>query len=254
MKRNDNRYKNFRKAVLERDGFRCQLCGEDDTIFLDVHHIIKYSDNEELRTDINNGITLCKKCHQQIFGKEEIYEKIFKEILENPIWKYEQHKEVIKDIYYRNYIDLNKDCNVDKTLLVNSMFKYIEDVSAFKIYCYLCSKIDYDKGYAFPSLSTIAQDCCMSIKTVQNAVKYLEERRFVVKFKAKGKEWMNNCYYVNYVVETEEDKMKEKELVMKEIREKVMEESMDFEIEIFYDEDGKIIKEEKNINNESKDK
>lgn len=150
----------------------------------------------------------------------------------------------------RPYWSIEKDW----TRISNSMFRYIGNASAFKVYCYLCYRYNKDCTYAFPSLSTIAQDCCMSIKTVQNAVKYLEERRFVVKFKAKGKEWMNNCYYVNYVVETEEDKMKEKELVMKEIREKVMEESMDFEIEIFYDEDGKIIKEEKNINNESKDK
>ena len=31
--------------------------------------------------DINNGITLCKKCHSKTFKKEETYEKYFYQLL-----------------------------------------------------------------------------------------------------------------------------------------------------------------------------
>ena len=82
--RNDNGYNKWKKDVLKRDNYTCQLCGciNEDTI-LNVHHIERYSDNEELRTDINNGITLCYKCHQMVFGKEKEYEEYFKAIINN---------------------------------------------------------------------------------------------------------------------------------------------------------------------------
>ena len=58
------------------------MCGksEDETI-LNVHHIIRYADNEELRTDVDNGITLCYKCHKKIFGKEKEFEEYFKQLI-----------------------------------------------------------------------------------------------------------------------------------------------------------------------------
>lgn len=31
-----------------------------------------------MRFDINNGITLCKRCHNKIFGKEKEFIKYFK--------------------------------------------------------------------------------------------------------------------------------------------------------------------------------
>ena len=83
-KRSDKKYDKWRKDVLERDNYTCRLCGNaDEDVILNVHHIEKYSENEELRTDINNGITLCHECHKKIFFKEKEFEEYFKQLIKN---------------------------------------------------------------------------------------------------------------------------------------------------------------------------
>jgi hypothetical protein len=55
--------------VRERDG-KCTECGSIDD--LHAHHIKAFKDYPELRYDVNNGITLCGKCHRdyhKIHGK-----------------------------------------------------------------------------------------------------------------------------------------------------------------------------------------
>jgi len=70
--RNNVDYKLWRKAIFERDNFTCQACkkyGGD----LKAHHINNFSDFPELRFAIDNGITLCKSCHQKfhkMFGQK----------------------------------------------------------------------------------------------------------------------------------------------------------------------------------------
>ena len=79
----DYQYIKWRKGVLERDDYKCKLCGKTkDEIVLNVHHIVTYADNEELRTDIDNGITLCYECHKKIFGKEKEFEEYFKQLIQ----------------------------------------------------------------------------------------------------------------------------------------------------------------------------
>ena len=50
--------------VKERDNFKCIKCNSE--IGLNAHHVRSYKEYPELRTDINNGVTLCKKCHVKI--------------------------------------------------------------------------------------------------------------------------------------------------------------------------------------------
>ena len=47
------------KRVRQRDNYVCQQCGSEGK---EAHHILK---DQELLFDLKNGITLCKKCHQQ---------------------------------------------------------------------------------------------------------------------------------------------------------------------------------------------
>ena len=52
-------------AVVSRDQATCQHCGNTN-VELHAHHIKSYKDYPELRFDINNGITLCYRCHWAI--------------------------------------------------------------------------------------------------------------------------------------------------------------------------------------------
>ena len=58
----------WRKAVFKRDGYTCQTCGKKGG-HLNAHHIKSFSKHEELRYDLNNGITLCKPCHYYTHSK-----------------------------------------------------------------------------------------------------------------------------------------------------------------------------------------
>ena len=89
-------YKEWRKKVYLRDNFTCQMFDCDETEnFLNVHHIEEFNiivkdsniestfdaiECEEL-WDVNNGITLCRKCHNKIRGEEREYKNLFINII-----------------------------------------------------------------------------------------------------------------------------------------------------------------------------
>ena len=57
--------KAWRNAVFERDNYICQLCGKQGGK-LNAHHIKSWAKHTDLRFEVENGITLCEKCHRQI--------------------------------------------------------------------------------------------------------------------------------------------------------------------------------------------
>ena len=64
--RNSERYKSWRSAVFNRDGYRCRECG--GIANLQAHHIKHWKSNKDLRYDVDNGVTLCRKCHLKAHG------------------------------------------------------------------------------------------------------------------------------------------------------------------------------------------
>ena len=66
--RSSKDYAEWRKAVFERDCFKCQLCGQVGG-GLQAHHIQHWSTNVNKRYQVQNGVTLCKKCHMELHKK-----------------------------------------------------------------------------------------------------------------------------------------------------------------------------------------
>ena len=67
--RNTKEYKQWREAVFRRDNYTCQICGQVGGK-LNAHHIKRYRNAIDARTDIDNGITLCEECHRQLHREE----------------------------------------------------------------------------------------------------------------------------------------------------------------------------------------
>jgi len=75
-------YKQFRMSVLKRDKFTCKMCKKrGKRTRLNVHHIMKWSSAASLRYDVDNGITLCCKCHDSVKGRENHYITYFLELI-----------------------------------------------------------------------------------------------------------------------------------------------------------------------------
>ena len=63
--------KEWRRKVFKRDNYICVECGAIEKQNLNSHHIIPWKDNDKLRFEVDNGMTLCKSCH----GKKEGFQK-----------------------------------------------------------------------------------------------------------------------------------------------------------------------------------
>lgn len=75
-------YYYWRLSVFERDNFTCQLCGDDKGGNLNAHHLNSYKWDVDNRTNVDNGITLCEKCHieyHSVYGRGNNTKEEFEE-------------------------------------------------------------------------------------------------------------------------------------------------------------------------------
>lgn len=61
--------RDWRKAVYERDNYRCTKCDKIGER-LNAHHLIPWRESIDLRFEIENGITLCVPCHLKIHEED----------------------------------------------------------------------------------------------------------------------------------------------------------------------------------------
>jgi len=154
--------------VLERDGHSCQECKAE--LDLEAHHIVpfsvlrdqlvmEYSDldvkeekdiltavkraKQDVRiSDLNNGITLCKKCH---IGEHA---------------RIRQHKD---DLIYRYYADVLKVLDADTIRIAVDLgfgIEHVVDLRLFGINAYeLSSKNHSEKALAIKSKHMIEELC-----------------------------------------------------------------------------------------------
>lgn len=83
-------YYQWRKNVFQKNNYTCQKCKErsrkGNPIKINAHHIKNWKDYPESRYDINNGVTLCEKCHiefHSIYGKRNNNQYQLEEFLNN---------------------------------------------------------------------------------------------------------------------------------------------------------------------------
>ena len=70
--RNSLEYVLWRNEVYKRDKWTCRICKKrclKGNIV--AHHLKKFSDFPELRFMIDNGITLCRKCHAEVENPQQ---------------------------------------------------------------------------------------------------------------------------------------------------------------------------------------
>lgn len=58
-------YSIWRNRVYERDNYTCQCCGDNRGGNLKAHHLDSYNWCKEKRMEVDNGMTLCEKCHKE---------------------------------------------------------------------------------------------------------------------------------------------------------------------------------------------
>jgi len=86
-KRNARDYKSpeyvkWRDDIKKRDNYTCQWPGCLSRHQIQVHHIKTWAKYPGMRFVTANGITLCRKCHYSVRGKEHDFETFFLKLLE----------------------------------------------------------------------------------------------------------------------------------------------------------------------------
>lgn len=68
--RNSPEYKDWRSKVFKRDNWTCQKCSKRGGQRIEAHHVKKVSEFPDLIFEVENGLTLCVKCHKALHKEE----------------------------------------------------------------------------------------------------------------------------------------------------------------------------------------
>lgn len=175
-------YKDFIKQILYLYNYTCFLCGSKEN--LEAHHLDGYEWCKEKRTDVSNGVCLCKKCHRAFHSKygykgntkqqfEEFIGKPIETFTESDRVKFESASKVIcletNEIFNSAY-----ECDV-------LMFHNTKNGRGTRIRS-CCDRKGTTKGYHFMWYSDYKKLSDDDIKTILNKKPYAQPniRRQVV--------------------------------------------------------------------------
>lgn len=123
--RNSPEYREWRAQVVERDGYKCALCGSEEDIH--AHHKDAYKWSIENRINVDNGVTLCKLHHKlfhSIYGRGT-----------NTSSQYYEYEKIIKaTIYVMEEIDYEKSMLNSKEGRINEMIQSLLQLQFAKGY------------------------------------------------------------------------------------------------------------------------
>lgn len=101
-------YKDWRTKVFTKDNYTCQVCNKVGG-YLHAHHKRGFTHNPELRFDVSNGITLCKKCHWEVHSLKcdnLNQNKMIQELrLDAMVIKDSRKRKTVKKHYNQNALD-----------------------------------------------------------------------------------------------------------------------------------------------------
>lgn len=93
----DEKHNIWSKQVRERDHFRCVVCNTGREIT--AHHLMSYANYPDERYILSNGVSLCRRCHQNwfhnIYGRGNNTKEQFEEFVKI----YQTIKKIILDKY-----------------------------------------------------------------------------------------------------------------------------------------------------------
>ena len=106
-------YRKWLRLIFKRDNYTCQCCGARNgngyTVNLRGHHLLPFATYEDKRFDVDNGITLCDKCHDVKY--EGSFHNIYGTHNNTPEQLYE---------YIENYKKLHQESQNQGSLLLCS--------------------------------------------------------------------------------------------------------------------------------------
>jgi len=127
----------WRMQIYYRDNYTCQICGHKGKD-IEAHHIYPYRDYPHLRTDLNNGVTLCAKCHRSIFGKEMQIAEELKGLIENGVNSVKLSDDATGD---RDNTEPSRDGDISEGVTTRKwLLDTIQHFRKYKVKCCVCGK------------------------------------------------------------------------------------------------------------------
>lgn len=164
-------YPDFIKNVLKRDEYTCQCCGVVGTR-LNVHHLNSYDWFVDGRTDCENAITLCERCHKNfhlLYGRGKNTKEQFEE-------------------WIGCIVDTLKDCNGDLE-------------TARKVYC-VDNGVVYDSVSDFCRMNNIRNSAYVYMVCDNKPIYVKSDNSWVIPRSVHG---LHTLWYDKYINMTESE-------------------------------------------------